>query len=227
MPCCTTIASRLKLGLLVHRPARRCCSPACRPTSTCPRGLQFSGNIFGSTFFMATGFHGFHVIIGTIFLLVCLMRVYRGPVHAAAASRLRVRGLVLALRRRGLAVPVRRIYVWGSWGAAMEACASLARLRRSILRSNGKAGDPVCAFCLPGPCPDPGSRARDAISTTTIRLSIRHGRQDIAGRCPRCGVGQGCSKGSWQRSRRSMRRLRARPRSLRRCGRRPGRVRHA
>ena len=27
---------------------------------------------------MATGFHGFHVIIGTIFLAVCLFRVTRG-----------------------------------------------------------------------------------------------------------------------------------------------------
>jgi len=34
------------------------------------------GNIYGSTFFMATGFHGAHVIIGTIFLAVCLYRVY-------------------------------------------------------------------------------------------------------------------------------------------------------
>ena len=38
----------------------------------------FSGNIYGASFFMATGFHGAHVIIGTIFLFVCLMRVYRG-----------------------------------------------------------------------------------------------------------------------------------------------------
>ncbi len=36
------------------------------------------GNIYGSTFFMATGFHGFHVIIGTIFLLVCLFRAMKG-----------------------------------------------------------------------------------------------------------------------------------------------------
>ena len=40
--------------------------------------FSFSGGIYGSTFFMATGFHGAHVIIGTIFLAVCLVRVYRG-----------------------------------------------------------------------------------------------------------------------------------------------------
>jgi len=38
----------------------------------------FSGHIYGATFFMATGFHGAHVIIGTIFLAVCLYRVYQG-----------------------------------------------------------------------------------------------------------------------------------------------------
>ncbi len=36
--------------------------------------------IFGSTFFMATGFHGLHVIIGTIFLSVCLWRAKKGQV---------------------------------------------------------------------------------------------------------------------------------------------------
>ncbi|MBL4810973.1 MAG: cytochrome c oxidase subunit 3 [Rhodobacteraceae bacterium] len=38
----------------------------------------FSGNIYGAVFFMATGFHGFHVLIGTIFLAICLGRVYKG-----------------------------------------------------------------------------------------------------------------------------------------------------
>jgi cytochrome c oxidase subunit 3 len=33
---------------------------------------------YGSTFFMATGFHGLHVLIGTIFLLVCYLRLVKG-----------------------------------------------------------------------------------------------------------------------------------------------------
>ena len=40
--------------------------------------FAFAGNIYGSTFYMATGFHGFHVIVGTIFLIVCLIRAYKG-----------------------------------------------------------------------------------------------------------------------------------------------------
>jgi cytochrome c oxidase subunit 3 len=36
------------------------------------------GGAYPSTFFMATGFHGFHVIVGTIFLLVCLFRARAG-----------------------------------------------------------------------------------------------------------------------------------------------------
>jgi cytochrome c oxidase subunit 3 len=40
--------------------------------------FAYGGNIYGATFFMATGFHGAHVIIGTIFLLVCLFRALAG-----------------------------------------------------------------------------------------------------------------------------------------------------
>ena len=40
--------------------------------------FNFKGHIYGATFFMATGFHGAHVIIGTLFLIVCLFRAYAG-----------------------------------------------------------------------------------------------------------------------------------------------------
>jgi len=37
--------------------------------------FTISDGAYGSTFFMATGFHGFHVIVGTIFIIVSLFRV--------------------------------------------------------------------------------------------------------------------------------------------------------
>jgi cytochrome c oxidase subunit 3 len=38
----------------------------------------YGGGVYPSVFFLATGFHGFHVIIGTIFLAVCLWRATKG-----------------------------------------------------------------------------------------------------------------------------------------------------
>lgn len=40
--------------------------------------FSLSSGMFGSTFYMATGFHGLHVIFGTIFLMVCLGRAKQG-----------------------------------------------------------------------------------------------------------------------------------------------------
>lgn len=40
--------------------------------------FAFKESIYGATFFLATGFHGFHVVIGTIFLIVCFIRGLKG-----------------------------------------------------------------------------------------------------------------------------------------------------
>jgi cytochrome c oxidase subunit 3 len=44
-------------------------------------GLTIDRGIFGSTFYMATGFHGFHVLVGTTFLIVCTMRAWYGTLR--------------------------------------------------------------------------------------------------------------------------------------------------
>jgi cytochrome c oxidase subunit 3 len=41
-------------------------------------GKSLSSDIFGSAFFVLTGFHGVHVTIGVIFLVICLIRALRG-----------------------------------------------------------------------------------------------------------------------------------------------------
>ncbi len=75
---------------------------------------------YGSTFFMATGFHGFHVIVGTIFLIVCLFRTMKG--HFKPEHHL---GFEFAAWYWHFVDVVWLflfccIYVWGNWGGAME-----------------------------------------------------------------------------------------------------------
>ena len=82
--------------------------------------FPFKGLNYGASFFMATGFHGFHVLIGTIFLTVCLIRAYKGHFTArqhfgfeAAAWYWHFVDVVWLF----LFVT---IYVWGGWGAPIE-----------------------------------------------------------------------------------------------------------
>lgn len=44
--------------------------------------LKLSSGIYGSTFFMLTGFHGFHVLVGMLMLLVITLRLQKGHFSA-------------------------------------------------------------------------------------------------------------------------------------------------
>nr|YP_010329380.1 cytochrome c oxidase subunit III [Ixodes kuntzi]UNO53642.1 cytochrome c oxidase subunit 3 [Ixodes kuntzi] len=45
--------------------------------------FSMSDSIFGSTFFMTTGFHGIHVIIGTTFLIISLLRINKNLISSS------------------------------------------------------------------------------------------------------------------------------------------------
>jgi cytochrome c oxidase subunit 3 len=45
-------------------------------------GLKLTSGIYGSTFYMLTGFHGFHVTVGAIMLTVILYRIQKGHFSA-------------------------------------------------------------------------------------------------------------------------------------------------
>jgi cytochrome c oxidase subunit III len=82
--------------------------------------FPFAGLNYSSAFYMATGFHGFHVFVGTVFLIVCLVRAYKGHFtrkqhfgfEAAAWYWHFVDVVWLFL--------FAAIYVWGSWGAPIH-----------------------------------------------------------------------------------------------------------
>ena len=116
--------------------------------------------IYGSTFFMATGFHGFHVIVGTIFLTVCLGRAIAGQFTPDAPFRLRGRRLVLALRRRGVAVPVR-----------LHLCAGAGTASQQLRRARAPPG-----AALLGLCPRCG------------KGKLFDGYLDVAKSCTSCGL---------------------------------------
>jgi cytochrome c oxidase subunit 3 len=82
--------------------------------------FAFKGINYGAAFFMATGFHGFHVLVGTIFLAVNLVRAYKGHFtprqhfgFEAAAWYWHFVDVVWLF----LFVSV---YVWGGWGAPVH-----------------------------------------------------------------------------------------------------------
>jgi cytochrome c oxidase subunit III len=82
--------------------------------------FAFKGLNYSAAFYMATGFHGFHVFVGTLFLIVCLIRVYKGHFtpkqhfgfEAAAWYWHFVDVVWLFL--------FAAVYIWGGWGAPVH-----------------------------------------------------------------------------------------------------------
>ena len=82
--------------------------------------FAFKNSIYGATFFMATGFHGFHVIVGTIFLAVCLLRANAGQFTPKQHLGFEFAAWYWHFVDVVWLFLFSSIYVWGSWGAVMN-----------------------------------------------------------------------------------------------------------
>ena len=76
--------------------------------------------IYGTTFFMATGFHGAHVIIGTTFLIVCLARAISGHFTPARHFGFEAAAWYWHFVDVVWLFLFSCIYVWGDWTAVWE-----------------------------------------------------------------------------------------------------------
>jgi cytochrome c oxidase subunit 3 len=83
-------------------------------------GFDYSGNIYGAAFFMATGFHGFHVLVGTIFLIVCLIRANAGQLTPQKHLGFEFAAWYWHFVDVVWLFLFASIYVWGSWGIAIH-----------------------------------------------------------------------------------------------------------
>ncbi|GLQ52922.1 cytochrome c oxidase subunit 3 [Devosia nitrariae] len=82
--------------------------------------FSFSGNLYGATFFMATGFHGFHVFIGTVFLLVCLVRAQRGDFTPQRHLGFEFAAWYWHFVDVVWLFLFASVYVWGAWGVEIH-----------------------------------------------------------------------------------------------------------
>ena len=147
--------------------------------------FAFAGNIYGATFFMATGFHGAHVHHRhDLPDRLPDPRLCRA-LHADAPSRLRVRGLVLALRRRGVAVPVRLHLCLGRGRrcARLPAGTDRAPEHSDTERLRGRP------FVFAASATLGASTRRRSCLTAAIARSADHAPASPC-RCPRCGKGK-------------------------------------
>jgi cytochrome c oxidase subunit 3 len=109
----------LKIGLLL--------TIALGITFTCVQAFEYShapfafkNSIYGATFFMATGFHGAHVIIGTIFLIVCYFRAAAGQFTPQQHLGFEFAAWYWHFVDVVWLFLFSCIYVWASWGATIE-----------------------------------------------------------------------------------------------------------
>ena len=56
-------------------------------------GVWLQTNLFGTTFFVLTGFHGTHVTLGVIWLLSLVVQIWRGELHAEHSLSVEIAGL--------------------------------------------------------------------------------------------------------------------------------------
>jgi cytochrome c oxidase subunit 3 len=82
--------------------------------------FSFAGNMYGATFFMATGLHGFHVFIGTIFLLICLIRAERGDFTPQRHLGFEFAAWYWHFVDVVWLFLFATVYVWGAWGIAIH-----------------------------------------------------------------------------------------------------------
>jgi hypothetical protein len=112
---------------------------------------------YGSTFFLATGFHGFHVIIGTIFLKICGIRQYRGHLtkeHHVGFEAAR-RAIILVLRLLLLYQFVLH-WIWGPLcGGAYLGILDLPDLNQPAEGAEPEEPEEVAAPAAPAEVPGP------------------------------------------------------------------------
>lgn len=82
--------------------------------------LHMNDSVFGSIFFMITGFHGFHVLIGTVFIFTCCLRTW--PPDRVTFTRQQHFGFLASLWYWHFVDVIWLfvffiLYVWGSWGS--------------------------------------------------------------------------------------------------------------
>ncbi|PCI04225.1 MAG: cytochrome c oxidase subunit 3 [Hyphomicrobiales bacterium] len=81
--------------------------------------FAFKESVYGATFFMATGFHGFHVLVGTIFLLVCLFRAMAGHFRPEKHFGFEAAAWYWHFVDVVWLFLFFTIYIWASWGATL------------------------------------------------------------------------------------------------------------